>query len=119
MNATVIDALFLSSGCDPSSVDLDALRRQGFSKLSFQVEDLNQRKEEIADDTQDSRIRSDWRSPMRLMEKRWHYIKTHQVGVTTAIMETKYGTIENYFSEALGIDATAQKALRDLYLLQE
>ena len=34
-------------------------------------------------------------------------------------METKYGTIENYFSEALGIDATAQKALRDLYLVQE
>ena len=34
-------------------------------------------------------------------------------------METKYGTIENYFSEALGIDATAQKTLRDLYLVQE
>lgn len=31
-------------------------------------------------------------------------------------METKYGTIENYFSEALGIDAAAQKALRHLYL---
>ena len=34
-------------------------------------------------------------------------------------VETKYGTIENYFSAALGIDATAQKALRDLYLVQE
>ena len=33
-------------------------------------------------------------------------------------METKYGTIENYFSEALGIDGTAQKALRDLHLAQ-
>ena len=31
-------------------------------------------------------------------------------------METKYGTIENYFSEALGIDAAQQKALRDLFL---
>jgi len=31
-------------------------------------------------------------------------------------MQTKYGTIENYFSEALGIDATTQKALRDMYL---
>ena len=28
----------------------------------------------------------------------------------------KYGTIENYFSEGLGIDAAKQKALRDLYL---
>jgi protein-tyrosine phosphatase len=34
-------------------------------------------------------------------------------------MQTKYGTIENYFSEALGIDAFTQKALRDLYLAQE
>ena len=31
-------------------------------------------------------------------------------------METKYGTIEKYFSEGLGIDADQQKALRDLYL---
>jgi len=31
-------------------------------------------------------------------------------------MQTKYGTIEKYFSEGLGIDATQQKALRDLYL---
>ena len=31
-------------------------------------------------------------------------------------MQTKYGTIENYFSEGLGIDATTQNALRDLYL---
>ena len=34
-------------------------------------------------------------------------------------MQTKFGTIENYFSEALGIDATQQKALRDLYLVRE
>ena len=31
-------------------------------------------------------------------------------------MKAKYGTIENYFSEALGMDATAQQALRGLYL---
>ncbi len=31
-------------------------------------------------------------------------------------MTTKYGTIENYFSEGLGIDAAQQKAVRDLYL---
>jgi protein-tyrosine phosphatase len=31
-------------------------------------------------------------------------------------MQTKYGTIEGYFSEGLGIDAAQQKALRDLYL---
>ena len=34
-------------------------------------------------------------------------------------MQTKYGAIENYFFEALGIDASTQKALRDLYLAQE
>lgn len=31
-------------------------------------------------------------------------------------VEMKYGTIEKYFSEGLGIDAPQQKALRDLYL---
>ena len=31
-------------------------------------------------------------------------------------METKYGSIDKYFSEALGIDAGQQQALRDLYL---
>ena len=31
-------------------------------------------------------------------------------------MQTKYGTIEKYFSEGLGIDADQQQALRDLYL---
>jgi len=34
-------------------------------------------------------------------------------------METQYGTIEKYFSEGLGIDASQQQALRDLYLGQE
>jgi protein-tyrosine phosphatase len=31
-------------------------------------------------------------------------------------MQTKYGSIENYFSEGLGIDGAGQQALRDLYL---
>lgn len=31
-------------------------------------------------------------------------------------IQKQYGTIEGYFSEALGIDAAGQKALRDLYL---
>ena len=31
-------------------------------------------------------------------------------------MQRRYGTIEKYFSEALGIDAAGQKALRDLFL---
>jgi protein-tyrosine phosphatase len=34
-------------------------------------------------------------------------------------MQTKYGTIEKYFSEGLGIDDARQKALRDLYLGQK
>ena len=31
-------------------------------------------------------------------------------------MKTKYGTIENYFSEALGINEARQTALRNLFL---
>jgi protein-tyrosine phosphatase len=31
-------------------------------------------------------------------------------------MQTKYGSIENYFADGLGIDAVQQQALRDLYL---
>jgi protein-tyrosine phosphatase len=34
-------------------------------------------------------------------------------------MQTKYGTIEDYFSEALGIDPKTQKALRGLHLAQD
>lgn len=33
-------------------------------------------------------------------------------------METRYGSIENYFSEGLGIDAAQQQAIRNLYLGQ-
>jgi protein-tyrosine phosphatase len=32
-------------------------------------------------------------------------------------MRTKYGTIEEYFTDGLGIDAAGQRALRDLYLV--
>ena len=31
-------------------------------------------------------------------------------------MESKYGTIEKYFSEGLGIDARQQRTLSELYL---
>jgi protein-tyrosine phosphatase len=34
-------------------------------------------------------------------------------------MTTKFGTIESYFSEGLGIDAVQQQALKDLYLGQD
>ena len=34
-------------------------------------------------------------------------------------METKYGTIEEYFSEGLGIDASQQQALRDVCLREK
>ena len=34
-------------------------------------------------------------------------------------MQTKYGSIEKYFSEGLGMDAAQRKALRDLYLGQK
>ena len=33
-------------------------------------------------------------------------------------METKYGTIENYFSDGLGIDVASQERLKDLYLVE-
>jgi len=31
-------------------------------------------------------------------------------------MQKRYGTIEKYFSDGLGIDAAGQTALRELYL---
>ena len=34
-------------------------------------------------------------------------------------IQTKYGTIEDYFTEALGIDAAMQKKLRRMYLEKE
>jgi len=43
-------------------------------------------------------------------------VKKEYLDAAFAEMETKYGTIEEYFSEGLRIDATKQKALRDLYL---
>ncbi len=43
-------------------------------------------------------------------------VKQEYLDAAFAEMEAKYGTIENYFSEALGIDAAQQEALRNLYL---
>jgi protein-tyrosine phosphatase len=34
-------------------------------------------------------------------------------------MHKRYGTIENYFSKGLGIDAAGQKALRDMFLVKK
>ena len=34
-------------------------------------------------------------------------------------MKTKYGIIEDYFSEALGIDVAQQQAIREIYLEQK
>lgn len=34
-------------------------------------------------------------------------------------LQTKYGSMEKYFADALGIDASQQKALRDLYLRRQ
>jgi protein-tyrosine phosphatase len=34
-------------------------------------------------------------------------------------MQKRYGTIEKYFAEGLGIDAAGQKALRDLFLVKK
>jgi protein-tyrosine phosphatase len=31
-------------------------------------------------------------------------------------MQKRYGTIENYFTDALGIDAAGQKVIRELFL---
>ncbi len=46
-------------------------------------------------------------------------VKVEYLDASFDEMETKYGTIENYFSEGLGIDAATQNALRDLYLARE
>jgi len=45
-------------------------------------------------------------------------VKEEHLNAAFDEMQTKYGAIENYFSEGLGIDATQQKALRDLFLAQ-
>ena len=52
--------------------------------------------------------------PLAILGVRKEYLET-----AFDEMETKYGTIEKYFSEGLGIDADQQKALRDLYLGQQ
>jgi protein tyrosine/serine phosphatase len=43
-------------------------------------------------------------------------VKKVYLGAAFDEMQKKYGTIERHFSEGLGIGATKQKALRDLYL---
>ena len=46
-------------------------------------------------------------------------VKTEYLEAAFDEMKTKYGTIEKYFSEGLGIDADQQKALRNLYVGQK
>jgi len=46
-------------------------------------------------------------------------VRTEYLEASFEEMRTRYGTIEQYFSKALGIDATAQRSLRDLYLVRE
>jgi len=46
-------------------------------------------------------------------------VKEEYLNASFDEMQKKYGTIEKYFSEGLGIDAAQQKALRDLYLGQK
>jgi protein-tyrosine phosphatase len=43
-------------------------------------------------------------------------VKAEYLNAAFDEMKKEYGTIENYFSEGLGIDAAGQKALRDLLL---
>jgi protein-tyrosine phosphatase len=43
-------------------------------------------------------------------------VKKEYLDAAFGEMEKKYGSIEKYFSEGLGIDATRQKTIRDLYL---
>lgn len=43
-------------------------------------------------------------------------VKPEYIEASFDEMQKRYGTIEKYFSEGLGIDAAGQKALRDLYL---
>jgi len=43
-------------------------------------------------------------------------VKTEYLDAAFDEMQMKYGTIEKYFSNGLGIDAAQQKALKDLYL---
>jgi protein-tyrosine phosphatase len=43
--------------------------------------------------------------------------KPEYLNASFSEMERLYGSIENYFSEGLGIDAAGQEALRALYLV--
>lgn len=43
-------------------------------------------------------------------------VKAEYLNAALEEMKKKYGTIENYFSEALGISETQQTALRNIYL---
>jgi|GEM_PF-446886 len=52
--------------------------------------------------------------PLAILGVRKEYLET-----AFDEMETKYGTIEKYFSEGLGIDEAQQKALRGLFLGQK
>ena len=46
-------------------------------------------------------------------------VKEEYLEASFGEMQNKYGTIENYFSEGLDIDAKTQKVLRDMYLIKE
>jgi protein-tyrosine phosphatase len=43
-------------------------------------------------------------------------VKAQHLEASIDEMQKRYGTIGKYFSEGLGIDASGQKALRDLFL---
>ena len=43
-------------------------------------------------------------------------VKTEYLRASFDEMHTRYGTIEDYFAKALGIDASGQQSLRELYL---
>ena len=52
--------------------------------------------------------------PSAILGVRPQYLKA-----ALAEMRMRYGTIEDYFSKALGIYAAGQRALRDLYLTRK
>ena len=43
-------------------------------------------------------------------------VKTEYLDASLDEMQKQYGTIEKYFAEGLGIDASGQKVLRDMFL---
>ena len=53
----------------------------------------------------------DWAIPVAIFG-----VKPEYLHASFDEMQKRYGTIENYFSEGLGINTAGQKALRDLYL---